>query len=234
MRATVLPLLVAAFGLSAWPGQAQQPWEAAANLHQALARTIETALFREAYDNTRTWGGFGVRGGRDVFWHLFTPDQAAATASEDRQSRGGWISANGASGNVLLCGDRDRVEQMDVRIDDLWARGEDVPDLLRRRGVAVTPIETRAHPPLADVRADDGRTSDHYRRRLDAQPALRRWRLEAPQRLPATLTARHGCTPPGTRYATQCATLWSLRFAVGEPTETPISCLGLGRYGRSL
>lgn len=231
MRGSFLSAYVVIAGLmEASPAGAQQPWEAAASLSQALARTIETALPRTGYDHTLTWSGFGVRGGHDVFWSLFTPEQAADTASEERQSRGGWISANGASGAVHLCGGRDRVEQMDVLIDDLWARDEEVADLLQLRGVTATLIETRTHRPLADIRADDGRTSDHYRGLLDARPALRRWRLEAPQRLPATLSARHFCTPPGTRYATRCATLWSLHFAVGDAAETAAPCPGAGRY----
>lgn len=231
MRARILTLVLAGCSFAASPGQAQQPSESASSLHRALARTIEAAMPQEAYDHTSTWSGFGVRGGRDVFWPLFTPERAAETASDERQSRSGWISANGATGEVQLCGDRDHVEQMDVLIDSFRADGEDVPDLLRGRGLTVTLIETRDHSPLADISADDGRTSDHYRSQFYAQPALRRWRLEAPQRFPATLSAHHGCTRPGTRSATRCATVWSLRFAVGEAAETPISCLGLGRYG---
>lgn len=226
MRGSVLTLFIAAVSLSPSSGHAQQPWEPAASLNQALARAIETALPREGHDQALTWSGFGLRGGQDVFWHLLTPEHA----SEERQQRRGWISVQGASGDVMLCGDRVRVDQMDVRVVDIWRESEDIPEFLRRRGVAVTLIETRPHVPLDDIAADDGRRSEYYRALLNAQPAVRRWRLEAPQRLPATLTARHGCTPPGTRSATQCMTLWSLRFADGEAADRPIPCLGLGHY----
>lgn len=231
MRRTILSLCLAAVATAAAPASAQNPWEPAQTAHQALARSFETALPHEDYDSTLTWSGFRVGGGRDVFWHLFTPERAAETSDDPAQQRSGWLSANGASGDVLLCGDRQRVLQMDIRLNDLWVGGEDVIDLLQRRGVTATLIETHPHRDLSDPAADDGRSSDHYRSLLDRTPALRRWRLEAPQRLPAALTARHGCTAPGARSATQCATLWSLHFAVGEAAETPISCLGLGRYG---
>lgn len=223
--------LFLAAGLAATPAVAQNPWEDAATIHQALARAIADALPREENGPSVAWAAVRFGGGRDVSWPLFTPAQARETAAEDRQERNGHISVNGAGGEILLCGDRVNVEQIDVRINDIWRGDEDIPDLLRRRGLSVTLIENQPHRPLSHPGADDGRTSDYYRSRLDAQPALQRWRLEAPQRLPVTLTARHGCTPPGTRSATQCATLWSLRFAVADAAENPSFCLGLGRYG---
>lgn len=227
-----LPFAVAAAVFLPMPAQAQQPWEPAANVEQALARIIDDALPRADQDWALTWCGFGVRGGRDVFWHMFTPEQAQATAARAQQFRSGWLSAGGAGGDVMVCGDRTRIRSLSLSTSDIWLGREDVVDLLGRRGIAAILIETRERPPTPGETGSNGRGA-HYRSMLDRYPGYRKWRIEAPRRTPAELVAVHGCTPPGTRSATQCRMTWTLHFAADgtdAPHDAAAPCLDLGRY----
>lgn len=224
---------IAALTLSAAPAMAQQPWERAANLEQALARIIDDALPRTDQDWGLTWRSFGLRGGRDVFWHMLSPEDAREDLARDLHRRTGWLDAENGDADIVLCGDATTVQMLTLSTSSIReGRGDLDAELSKRRIVATL------------IRHDRGRTSgndfdldlrhdDRDRTRL-SRSSHREWRIQAPGRHPATLIADHGCTPPGTRHATMCRTRWALIFTPishGDPQERRLdACQSRQRY----
>ncbi len=96
MRPALLSLLILAAPTAAL---AQTPWEPSATIEQAVARTIADAQPDLRYLWALDWSAFGVRGGRDVFWHLAPPRTYERTpAPPGVTRRSGWLSVGGKSG----------------------------------------------------------------------------------------------------------------------------------------
>lgn len=209
------------------------PGTPSTTIEQGIARAIADALPNLRYPWQLNWSAFGVRGGRDVFWHLTGPDhRPLRPLPEGLHRRSGWISVRGRSGSVAVCGDAERIGGLSISVTDLWLdQGEhDVIAELSRHGVRAALLESRAADLDAVGDRDDGRGSAYYRSRIGARPALERWRLTRDGHEPADLAAVHACTPPGTRHATYCWVTWSVAFRPDEAlagADCPIE----GRYG---
>lgn len=207
---------IAALTLSAAPAMAQQPWERAADFEQALARVIDDALPRTDHDWGLTWDGFGLRGGRDVFWQMLSPEDAREDLARDLHRRTGWLDAENDDADVVLCGDAATVQMLTLSTSSIReGRGNLDAELSKRRIVATLIRHDRGGTSGTDFDLDL-RDDDRDRSR-PSRSSHREWRIEAPGRHPATLIADHGCTPPGTRHATMCRTRWALIFAPVEP-----------------
>ncbi|MES2834771.1 MAG: hypothetical protein V4707_08700 [Pseudomonadota bacterium] len=215
MRPALLSLLMFAAPTAAL---AQNPWEPSATIEQAVARTIAEAQPDLRYPWALDWSAFGVRGGRDVFWHLAPPKPYEPNpAPPGVTRRSGWLNVRGRSGGVIACGGDERVGALYIDIGDTWLGEADLVAELRARGFAVT--ETTMYParPIGDE--DDGRGSAHYNSLLARHPAFQSWRLERPGFEPLDLSASYRCTPPGTRSATRCEMQWTVTFRPDDRTE---------------
>lgn len=226
MRPWTLLLSLTVF--AAAPAHAQNPWEDAATVEQAVARAVSDAMAETRYPWSLNWSAFGIRGGRDVFWHLAPPNPyIPVPLPEGVHRRTGWISVRGRSGGVAVCGDAERIGGMSISVAGLWLGEGDVIAELTARGVRSTLVETRE----AVIEDDgEGRASGYYRDLIRARPALQRWRLEQADHDPAELSAVHACTPPGTRHATHCWVTWKVVFQPDDPTPGA-DCPVAGRYG---
>lgn len=217
-------LLSALAVLSAAPAHAQNPWEDAATVEQAIARAVSDAMAETRYPWSLDWSAFGVRGGRDIFWHLAPPaPYTPVPLPEGVHRRTGWLNVRGRSGAVAVCGDAERIGGMAIQVADLWRGESDVIADLAARGVRATLLETRSG-------AVDEDEHPYYRDLILARPALQVWRLEQTGHEPAELRATHACTPPGTRHATHCWTVWRLVFRPDAPM-TGADCPLPGRHG---
>lgn len=217
-------VMVAVLGAS--PAAAQHPWENAATVEQAIARAVEEAMPGTTYPWSLDWNAFGVRGGRDIFWHLNPPQPNLRHAlPEGVHHRTGWLSVNGRSGSVTVCGDADRVGMMTIEVNDIWLGQSDVIAELEARGVAAVLVsEIPVRPELGTLH-EEFEPSPHYDAMVRRFPALRTWRLTKAGLEPVDLTATRRCTPPGTRSATQCWMKWSVLFRPDERDASAEPCL---------
>lgn len=215
MRPALLSLLILAAPTAAL---AQTPWEPSATIEQAVARTIADAQPDLRYPWSLDWSTFGVRGGRDVFWHLAPPRTYERTpAPPGVTRRSGWLSVGGKSGGVIACGDDERVGALFITVSDLWLDAAGLGAELEARGFAVPETARRDAHPIGDE--DDGQGSAHYNGLLARHPAFQSWRLERPGFEPVDLSAGYLCTPPGTRHATHCEMEWTVVFRPDGRTE---------------
>lgn len=229
LRAFTAASLAAATVLTGGPALAQAPNEPSTTVEQAIARTVADAMPRTQYAWSLNWSAFGVRGGRDVFWHLADPKPYHPVPLPDGvHQRTGWLSVGGRSGGVTVCGDEDRVGLLSIDIADLWLGQSDVISELSALGVAATPITPRGlnlQPAPEDL--EDVHPS--YTALINRHPASRAWRLEKTGLEPVELTADYRCTPPGTRHATHCKMIWSVLFRPDEREAGSAPCLPPGR-----
>lgn len=195
-----------------------QPGQPSATVEQAVARAIADALPALRYPWGLDWSAFGVRGGRDVFWHLTGPaPYSSVPLPEGVHRRTGWFNVRGRSGSVDVCGDAERIASLTFSVSELWLGQADLIEELARRNVRATLAETRtADLSDADPRGDVG---DYYREIVLARPAHQRWRLDRADHEPAILTADYVCSPPGTRSAVQCNMVWRIVFRPDEAED---------------
>lgn len=192
-------------------------------VEQAIARTIDVSLPDDAYDWAMDWSPFGVRLGREARWHLSEP----GADDQDRLPDGvyrrvGWISQDGASGEIAACGDETRVHSLATAMSDTWLGRSDLIAELSALGVTATEVSRR------EAVMPEG-ASDYDRSLRLRAPARIVWRLEKAGHGDTTLTADHGCTPPGTRSAPRCWTHYTVQFRPTDPDA--IECALPGRYG---
>lgn len=206
---------------AASPAFAQQPGEPSATVEQAVARAVADAMPDLRYPWALNWSAFGVRGGRDIFWHLAPPGPGTTDAPPGTRRRTGWLSVSGRSGDVAVCGNDEQISGMAISVSDIWLGRSDVIRELADRGVAATLIESRE----ATLAFDDGSAGEHYLAHITRYPAQRRWRLEREGREPADLTAVFSCTSPGTRSATSCRMTWNVQFRPDESSPEQAHCL---------
>ena len=216
--------------IGAGPAAAQQPWEGAATVEQAIARAVEEAMPETAYGWSLNWSAFGVRGGRDIYWHLNPPaPYLRRPLPEGVHQRTGWLSVNGRSGSVRVCGDADRIGMMTIEVNDIWLGQSDVIAELEARGVAAVLVSQIPVRPELETSYEEFEPSPHYDALVRRFPALRTWRLTKAGLEPVDLTATRRCTPRGTRSATQCWMRWSILFRPDERDASAEPCLPPGR-----
>lgn len=214
--ATVLIAALAALSAPA-VARAQHPWEPAATVEQAIARAVADAMPDVRYPHRLEWSNFGVRGGRDIFWHLAPPvPRWLNPPPQGMHRRTGWLHVTGRSGDVVVCGIDDRIGGMAISVSDIWLDRSDVIRELTDRGVTATLIESR-ETSLGEPASDDWLGDGSYTARVTRYPAHRRWSLEREGHEPVQLTADYRCTPPGARSATSCQMTWSVLFRPDEP-----------------
>lgn len=215
MRPALLSLLILAAATGA---RAQTPVTPSTSIEQAVARAIAEATPDLRYPHALDWSAFGVRGGRDIFWHLAPPkpyEPVPPPAGVTRRS--GWLSVRGRSGGVIACGDETRVGALFVDISGHWLGEADLLSELRAQGFVVAETALRPAHPIGDE--DDGRGSAHYNSLLARHPAFQSWRLEKPGFEPVDLSATYTCTRPGTRSATSCGMQWTVVLRPDGRTE---------------
>ena len=157
MRPALLSLVLLA---AASPALAQNPWEDSTTVEQAIARAITDAQPDLRYPWALNWSAFGIRGGRDVFWHLAPPKPYARTPPPPGVTRrSGWVSVWGRSGGVIACGDDGQVGALYIEIADIWLGEADLVAELTARGFSVTETARREAIPIGDE--DDGRRVRH-------------------------------------------------------------------------
>lgn len=216
---------ICAASLSPGPAQAQTD-RAATSVEHAVARTVAASMPRVGYPRSLSWSGFGVRGGRDVFWHLHDPEPYHRIPLADGvHQRRGWLSVGRRSGDVIVCGDDALIGRLSIEISDNWIGESDVIAELEALGVTATPIERTADSPLLALGYDVDDVNPNYLERIGSYPALRAWRLETAEREPVELSANYHCTPPGTRSATRCEMIWAVLYRPDEPRPTADPCL---------
>lgn len=226
--ATILTAALAGLFIPA-AAQAQQPWQSAATVEQAIARAVADAMPDLRYPFRLDWSAFGVRGGRDIFWHLAPPGTHPLNPPPPgTHRRTGWLSVAGRSGDVAVCGDDERIGGMAVSVSDNWLGRSDVIQELADRSVTATLVESR-EADLGGLETDHGPAGESYHAVVTRYPAHRLWRLEREGREPANLIASYRCTPPGTRHATRCKMTWSVLFRPDEPLPGWEVCLAAGR-----
>lgn len=210
--------------LSSGPTVAQAPNESSTTVEQAIARAAADAMPRTQYDWSLNWSAFGVRGGRDIFWHLHDPrPYYRFPLPEGVHQRNGWLLVGGRSGGVTVCGDEHRVGRMSIEIADIWLGRSDVITELAELGVVAAPIAPIVDDRLQETERDDVHPS--YTALVTRYPALRAWRLEKEGLEPVELSAAWRCTPPGTRSATRCDMIWSVLFRPDERQPGSEPCL---------
>lgn len=224
MRPTTI--LTAALVSLAIPGDAtaQNPWEPAATVEQAVARAIADAMPDLRYPYRLSWSAFRVRGGRDIFWHLAPPGpHPTRPAPPGTHRRTGRLSVAGRSGDVAVCGDDERIGGIAISVSDIWLGRSDVIRELADKGVVAALVESRA----ADLGAPgtEAWPGESYQAEVTQYPAHRLWRLEREGHEPAELIASYRCTPPGTRHATSCEMTWTILFRPDEPLQGLDVCL---------
>jgi hypothetical protein len=226
--ATILTAALAGLFIPA-VANAQHPWQPAATIEQAIARAVADAMPDLRYPYHLRWSAFGVRGGRDIFWHLAPPGpHPLHPPPSGTYRRTGWLSVAGRSGDVVVCGDDGRIGGMAVSVSDIWLGRSDVIRELADKDVTATLIES-LEADLAAVERDHGPAGDAYHAEVTRYPAQRLWRLERDGREPADLIASYQCTPPGTRHATSCRMTWTVLFRPDEPLSGWDVCLAAGR-----
>jgi hypothetical protein len=213
---------------------AQHPWEPAATVEQAIARAVADAMPDLRYPYLLRWRAFGVRGGRDIFWHLAPPGpHPLHPPPAGTHRRAGWLSVAGGQGNVAVCGDDERIGAMAFSVSDIWLDRSDVIRELADKGVAATLVESR-EADLGEPGAENwpGRA---YRDEATRYPAHRLWTLERDGREPAHLTAAYQCTSPEMKHAISCKMTWTVLFRPDEPVPGWDVCLAAGgnAYGPS-
>lgn len=219
MRPALLSLLILAAPTTAL---AQNPWEPSTTVEQAIARAIAEAQPDLRYPWALNWSAFGVRGGRDVFWHLAPPKPYEPNPPPPGVTRrSGWLNVRGRSGGVIACGGEERVGALYIDVGDLWLGDANLVAELTAQGFVVTETARREAIPIGDE--DDGRGSAHYNALLARAPAFQSWRLERQGFEPVELSASHRCTPPGTRSATTCEMQWTIVFRPDDRTDPCLS-----------
>ena len=207
------------------PSADAQVWDSAATVEYAVARITADSMSDPRHAWSLNWGPFGVRLNRLVSWHLGEPDaELMPGPPEGVYRRPGWLTVNGRTGAVSVCGDADRVGGMALSMAALWLGEGDLIEALTALGVRSTLLRSQPAAALEDVH-------DHYNRLLGARPAFREWRLERDGREPVSLSETYACTPPGTRHATHCWVVWRITYRPDAPLPGG-TCLMPGRQGR--
>ena len=210
------------------PPANQHPGEPPATIEQAVVRAVSNAMPEAAYDWSLDWNAFGARVGRGVFWHLNAPESYRPhPLPAGIHRRTGWVSVNGRTGDVAVCGDADRVGRLSLTVSDTWLGESDVIAELAERGVRATLTEVMPAVPPPE-------SGPYYRTLIAREPARRTWRLEQDGREPVDLTAEWSCTPPGTRSATRCRMTWSVLFRPDERAAGTQPCLPPARPGETV
>ena len=196
-------ILAAALSTLSGPVSAQQPWELASTVEQAVARALADAMVHIRYGQP-TWTGFGVHGGRDVYWHLVGPTSGSPGPVTRRT---GWLAVGGKTGSVAVCGDATEIRAFTISVGDLWLDSDEAIMGAFAARAMTTDLVTSVE--FAVVQEGNDRNGYHGNL-LRERPAYREWRVTRPEYTPAVLTAQRACTPPGTRSATQCWMTWTL------------------------
>lgn len=224
----ILALTAASSALSG-PVSAQQPWELATTVEQAIARALADAMVHSRYGQP-TWAGFGVHGGRDIYWHLVGPTSASPGPVTRRT---GWLAVGGKTGSLAVCGDATEIRAFTISVGDLWLDSDEaMMEAITAREMTTQLVTSRQFTAL------DGRDdrNGYYGNLLRERPAYREWRVTRPEYAPAVLTAQRACTPPGTRSATQCWMTWTLyrRPDFSRETGLPGEVCPIGRWYREV
>lgn len=203
------------------PATAPQVSGALETVEQAIGRAVANAMPDVANDWFLNWSAFGTRVGRGVSWHLNPPrPYRRRPLPEGVHQRTGWLSVNGRTGDVAVCGDADQVGLMTLTVSDIWLGDSDVIVALAERGVRATLTENVPTPAYSPPESER-----YYQELISRNPARRTWRLEQAGREPVDLRAEWSCTPPGTRSATRCQMTWSVLFRPDERSAGAEPCL---------
>ncbi len=199
MTLRLLSILVAA-ALAA-PGQARQPEPGSPAAHEALAQDIAGFMAVTRWNWSLRWDAFGTRS-RNTRWHLAPPHPWSTHDLEHGVTRRtGWIASGGRQIVVAVCGDDQRVLKLAAHVDGGYG-GEGMPDLI----AAFAHTEARTSP-------------------LAARDETRFWRLDRPERDPATLALTVVCTPEGSAAARRCWTVAEVFFRPDYDPESPAAAL---------
>lgn len=192
-------------------------------LDEAVARVIDVALPPEAYDWSMTWSPFGVRLGPEVRWHLSEPryDARQRDLEPGVLRRVGWLSHEGRTVSVAVCGDAAEVRALALSASDTAFDHDGVVQALGRLDVDAVEISRQAASPTSEM--------DNYDRSLRRTPARVAWMLAKAGHGEALLVSEHICTPPGMRSSPHCWTRLTLHF--GGEDEAPTPCPLPGRWG---
>ncbi|MBJ7483942.1 hypothetical protein [Brevundimonas sp.] len=222
-------ILTAASSTLSGPVSAQQPWELASTVEQAVARALADAMVHSRYGQP-TWAGFGVHGGRDVYWHLVGP---TSDSPGPVTRRIGWLAVGGKTGSVAVCGDATEIRAVTISVGDLWLASDDaMMEAIAARAMTTDLVISVEFPAVQE--GDD--RNGYYGNLLRERPAYREWRVTRPEYAPAVLTAQRACTPPGTRSAPQCSMTWKLyrRPDYSRDTRLPAEDCPIGGRGREV
>lgn len=172
------------------PASAQEEVDAPTQLDHAVARAIAVVMGETAYESwTFQWGPLGVRGNREINWHLAGPDERA----DDRGvfKRNGWVHVEGSNVGVQVCGSAQDVRVLAFRDNRTTA------ERARRRLVAALQS--------AEIRVE--RIGDEE------------FELGAEGRFPARLRIHGDCTGPYSAAAQRCWATYTLILREDEATE---------------
>ena len=222
-------ILTAALSTLSGPVSAQQPWQLASTVEQAVARALGDAMVHTRYGQ-QTWAGFGVHGGRDVYWHLVGP---TSDSPGPVTRRTGWWAVGGKTGSVAVCGDATEIRAFTISVGDLWLDADAaMMEAIAARAMTTDLVTSVEFPAVQE--GDD--RNGYYGNLLRERPAYREWRVTQPEYAPAVLTARRACTPAGTRSATQCWMTWTLyrRPDYNRETRLPAEDCPIGGWRREV
>lgn len=214
-----MTLALVAFALAATLAAPTQ----AAPLDRAVARAIDLALPPDVYDWSMTWSPFAVRLGREVRWHLSDPRHDAGRQGLEPGifRRVGWLSHEGRTVSVAVCGDDAEVRALALSASDAGLDHDGVVQALAPLGIEAIEVSR-----LAAVLTPE---MDDHDRSLRRTPARVAWMLTKAGHGEALLVSEHICTPPGMRSASHCWTRLTLQF--GAEDEAPTACPLPGRWG---
>ena len=180
---------------------AQTTYEAPVPAHEVLAQAIAGFMAVTRWDWSLRWDAFGTRS-RHINWHLAPPiPWPTHDLGPGVTRRMGWIASGGRQIAVAVCGDDHRVLKLAAHVDGGYG-GEDMPDLI----AAFADTDATATP-------------------LYSRGETRFWRLERPERDPATLALTVVCTPEGSAAARRCWTVAEVFFRADHDPRTPASAL---------
>jgi hypothetical protein len=204
-------MILAALAAVAGSARAQTPDDYANSAETGAARAIAESMPDLQYPWQLDWGAFGVYASRDIQWHLWPPGP-----TEGVTRRTGWMTVNGRSISVSVCGDDERVGALMLETSDIWLGDGDLKPELEALGLTVRELERRERHPLFEVDPREGWEWPDWVGKVSERPGYRLYRLEQPGHEPAFLTASYLCTPPGTRHATHCSMTWTVELRAGD------------------